>query len=542
MRKIFILAKTLLKGGGGVMANRKKRRSKYFLPAVLVFALVVFGFSVVMLTFEMFDALSAHGLQDIIISFAFGATCVVVFIFGVFYVVSTMYHATDIEMLRSLPLRPYQVLGAKFITLIVYEYIMEAYILLPVLIGFGIKSAAGLPYIIYSIVLLLITPVIGLSIAGVLVMIVMRFTSFGKNKQVFNFVGSILIIGVAIGLNIAMQSVSRISETQIAAIVSGDATVATLIGRIFPGVVFASNSLIYSSSLAGLGNFALFILCCAAGAALFLGVGQLVYFQGVTGITESAAKRKGVSDIAGKTKVTSGTFAYLKKEMRLLIRSPIGFMNCVLVNLIWPVIILIMLLTSGQISALRSFTSTANQSIVVAIFVAVSSFISSSNATASTAISREGKELYISKYIPLEIDKQLSAKLLNAFILSAVGIVFIFILALVLGFSVSSAGVALLLSLVAAAALAAAGILIDVAHPKLEWMNEQQAIKQNINVILHMIVGVGLSAVVLLPAIFIPMPLYAAVAYMGAVLALMLILLLRRMRKGSAKTLAEMDV
>jgi ABC-2 type transport system permease protein len=509
---------------------------------VLGFALVVFGFSMVMLTLGIYDTLSAYELQDIIISFAFGATCVVVFIFGVFYVVSTMYHATDIEMLRSLPLKPYQILGGKFITLIVFEYIMEAYILLPVLIGFGIKSGGGVPYIVYSVILLIITPVIGLSIAGVLVMIIMRFTSFGKNKQVFNFVGSILIIGLAIGLNIVMQKLGNISEAQLAAIMAGDTTMATVVSKMFPGVIFAANSIVYSQTLAGLGNLALFILCCAAGAALFLGVGQLVYFQGVTGITESAAKRKGVSDIAGKTKRTSNTIAYLKKEMRLLFRSPIGFMNCVLINLIWPVIIMVMLLSGGQVGELRSLAGTINQSVAVAIFVAISSFISATNATASTAISREGRELYVSKYIPMEFDKQLSAKLINAFVLSAIGITLMFVLSLILGYSLSSAVIALLLSFVAAAVLAAAGLLIDVAHPKLDWMNEQQAIKQNINVMLHMIVGVVLAAVMIIPVIFAQMPLFVAVVYMGAVLAVLLMLLLRWMRKGASKKLAEMDV
>jgi hypothetical protein len=38
------------------------------------------------------------------------------------------------------------------------------------------------------------------------------------------------------------------------------------------------------------------------------------------------------------------------------------------------------------------------------------------------------------------------------------------------------------------------------------------------------------------------MPLLVAVAYIGVILAVTLILLLRRMRKGSAKTLAEIDV
>lgn len=541
MRKIFILAKTLLKGGGTFTVS-KKSRSKFLLPMILLVALLTFGFSIILITFELYDALGSYGLEDIIITFAFGATSVVVFIFGVFYVISTMYHAKDIEMLRSLPLKPYQVLGAKFLTLVAFEYIMEAYILLPVLVGFGIKSGGGIMYVLYSALLLLITPVIGLCIAAVIVMIVMRFTNFGKNKQAFNFVGSILIVALAIGLNIGMQKLGTISQDQIAAISTGQSSFVSVISSVIPGVMFASKALILSKTIYGFLNLLLFVVVCAAAVAIFFGVGQLVYFKGVVGITESAAKRKGVADVGRKIKSSPGRLAYLKKEIRLLFRSPIGFMNCVLMNLIWPVLIVVMLFSSGQFQEIKGILPMIDPKVIIAIIVAANMFVSSTNATASTAISREGSSLYVSKYIPIDMKEQLSAKMITAFILSSIGIVIICILVVIMGLSIMNAVIALILSLVAAVVVSAAGLLIDVAHPKLNWMNEQQAIKQNINVVIHMITGIVAGAIVLLPVLLLPMTLIVSVIYITAVLFIALLLLLRTVSTKAVARLENMDV
>lgn len=541
MRKIFILAKTLLKGGGA-FSGQKNRKLKYLMPVILLFALVMFGFSMVLMTFGMYDALSEVGIQDIILPFVFGATCVVVFIFGIFYVVSTMYHAKDIDMLRALPLKPFQILGAKFVTLVIYEYILEAYILLPVLVGFGIKSGAGISYIIYALLLLLATPTIGLSIASLIVMIVMRFTSFGKNKQVFNFVGSILILALALGLNFGMQKLGNISQEQIAAIMSGQSSIVSVVSNIFPGVIFASQALLESSSLAGLGNLVLYLACCAAGIAVFLGAGQLLYFKGVIGITESAAKRKGVQDIRKETLKTSSTSAYLKKEFRMLVRSPIGFMQCVLTNIMWPVLIAIMFFSGDGLDGIKQLLVAADPKFVIMILVGMSAVISSTNPTASTSISREGKAFYISKYIPLAISKQLSAKIITGFVLSVFGTIIICVMAAVLGLSIVDAAIALLLGLAVGAVLSVAGVLIDSAHPKLEWMNEQQAIKQNLNVLLHTIVGVVIAAVLILPVWLLPMSFAVSILYMAAILVVILIILLRMVNTKAAKRIAEMDV
>ncbi len=542
MRKIFILAKTLLKGGGA-FSLEKKRRTKYLIPLVLGLSFMVFGVSMVLLTFEIYDALASVSQADIILPLVFGATCIMVFVFGVFYVVSTMYHAKDIELLASLPIRPYQMLGAKFITLVVYEYIMEAFILVPVLIAFGIKSGAGVTYVVYSAILLVITPVIALSIASVLVMVVMRFTSFGKNKQVFKFVGSILVVAVAIGLNIGLQSLmgGNRSEAQLVQMIeSGSSLVATL-SNVFPGIIFASRALIHSAAISGLINLALFVACSAGAIAAFLGVGQLVYTKGVAGVTESSAKRKGVADLSKEAARISATLSYIKKEFRLLVRSPIAFLNCVMMNLIWPAILVVMMFTSGSLETVKTLVVTLDGGLMIAILVGLSAFVSSSNATASTAISREGKQLYVAKYIPFDMSKQLIAKILTGYFLSVIGIVIIVIVGIVLGMNIGVALIALVLSLLVSAVVAVAGTLIDVAHPKLNWMNEQQAIKQNVNVILHMLVGLVFGALAVVPVLFASMSMVVTILYLLAVFGGILIVLVWWLRGRAATKMLEMD-
>lgn len=547
MHKILILTKILLKGGGGFTggSNSKKGKGRAWLIPLLLFAFGSFAFSIVFMTFGLYDFLDPIGAADAIISLAFGATSLVVFLFGVFYVVSVMYHADDVSLLLGLPLRPYQILGAKFITLVVYEYIFEAFILLPMLVAYGIKSGAGVLYVVYSAVLFALLPIIALVLAAVIVMLVMRFTRFGKNKQVFNFVGGIIAITVAVGFNVFIQtSVHNISSDQLMAFATGQSSLSVIMSRIFPGIGFASAALSQSAALAGLWNLLLFVLCAAAATGVFLCVGQLIYFQGLAGVTESAAKRKSLSAEAFEksTARASVTKAYVLKELRLLVRSPIAFLNCVLMNFIWPILMLVMLMGSGQIETLKPYITTMDSGLLIAILVGMGAFISNANLITSTAISREGRTFYFAKYIPVSMSKQLDAKALSGILLSGVGMVLLAVLAVIMGVGIFAAVAALVLSLVASVGSSYMGLLIDAGHPKLNWMNEQQAIKQNANGMLQMLMGVIFGAAIIVPVALLGMADILAIVFVAALVLVVTVIVRQRVIKGSAAKLEQMDV
>jgi len=541
MRKVFVLAKTLLKSSSGAAANQKQGR-RWWVPLVLAIAFMSMGFSVGMMALGIYEALVPMGAQGVIMPLAMGGTSVVTFIFGVFYTVSVMYHADDVPLLLALPLRPWQILGAKFLTLVVYEYIFQAFILLPVLVVYGYKSAAGAAYILYSVILFAILPVIALSMAAVLVMAVMRFTSFGKNKQAFRFAGGIIALALAIGLNIGMQNATKFTPEQLAALADGSSLVSVM-ERMFPGLPFASQALIGSKTLPGLWNLLLFVLCSAAAFAVFLGLGQLLYFKGLAGVTEAAGKRRLLSEeeLDKRTAGTSATRSYIAKELKMLTRSPIAFMNCVLMNLIWPVLVLVMVFTqNGSFAELSGFVASLNAGDSVAVLTGVAAFLSCANAVTSTAVSREGKQLYFMKYIPMPVGKQLMAKVYTGMLLSATGIVLLIVLAVAMGVDVLAALPALALSLLAVAAGSLVGMLIDASRPKLDWLNEQQAIKQNVNVLLHMLAGVLIGAAVIVPVMLLRMSLAGATAYIAVLLGLLTLVFLRGMR-GAALRIETMD-
>ena len=547
MHKIMILAKILLKGGAGFTGgpDSKKGKSRWWLIPLLLFAFGSFAFSIVFMTFGLYDFLNPMGAADAIISLAFGATSLVVFLFGVFYVVSVMYHADDVSLLLGLPLRPYQILGAKFVTLVVYEYIFEAFILVPMLVAYGIKSGAGVLYVVYSVILFALLPIIALVLAAVIVMLVMRFTRFGKNKQVFNFVGGIIAIAVAVGFNVFIQtSVNNISSEQLLAFATGQSSLSAILSRVFPGIGFASAALSQSTALSGLWNLLLFVLCAAAATGVFLGIGQLIYFQGLAGVTESAAKRKKLSSEAFEksTARASVTKAYVMKELRLLVRSPIAFLNCVLMNFIWPVLMLVMLMGSGQLETLKPYITAMDSGLLIAILVGMGAFISNANLITSTAISREGRTFYFAKFIPVSMSKQLDAKAISGILLSGVGLVLLAVLAVIMGVGILTAVVALVLSLVASVGSSYMGLLIDAGHPKLSWMNEQQAIKQNANGMLQMLVGVIFGAAIIVPVAVSGMPDILAIVFVAMLVLIVTVVVRQRVIKGSAAKLEQMDV
>jgi ABC-2 type transport system permease protein len=542
MRKILLLIKIFLKSGGGMFSGRSKR-SKYLIPLVLLFAFGSFAFSMVFFAIEIYKGLAPFNAQGVMLPLIFGSTSIVIFLFGIFYVISVMYHADDVEQMKYMPIKVQHILGAKFITLVIYEYIFEAFILAPVLVAYGVMSGAGAAYIIYSVILFIITPIIALAMAAVLVMIVMRFTSFGKNKQAFTFVGGILAMVLAIGFNILMQNAATSISDSALMEAFKNSTLPDLFSRIFPGIGFASKALLGSSTVDGLWNLMLFVLCAAAAVIVFMAAGRLLYLKGVSGITETSAKRKAIKDLGRETESTSAVRAYFKKEIRLLVRSPIAFMNCVLMTFIWPVIIVIMAFSGGsKLSELSQLLSQMNEGLLLAILVGVSAFISSSIPITSTAISREGKSLYFAKYIPMSMQKQLKAKAMTGMLFSGISVLLVMCMGLFAGASVTVFIASLVIGLIVMAATSYAGLLIDVGNPKLEWINEQQAIKQNMNSILSMLVGVLFAAIAIVPAALFGTSLIISAIYCLVFFVAVLLILRGRANTRAVEKLIGMDV
>ena len=143
----------------------------------------------------------------------------------------------------------------------------------------------------------------------------------------------------------------------------------------------------------------------------------------------------------------------------------------------------------------------------------------------ASSVSLEGKSYWIVRSMPVETKKILQAKL-NLSNSLAVAPALVMMLAAALVLRVSAAETALLLAcqLLFVLLTANVGLMEDLRHCNLDWINETQAAKQGAGVLLSMLLAFGFVVAVGALYFFLLAVLMPVTAALGLILALMAIL------------------
>lgn len=510
MNRFIILTKVMLKNFNLLSLKYDKpgqSRIKGILLSILIIAAFLpLMFGIGTMAHEGYQMLLEIQQEGLILGVGFSIASMTVFFFSIFYVISVFYFSKDIESLLPLPLKSSEILAAKFTVTLFYEYLTELVILAPVLIGFGIAGKSGFLYYLYSIVVFLTLPILPLIYASILSMLVMRFTNIAKNKDKFRIVGGIIAMFLAIGLNayVTKFSSSSLDVEGLQQLLSqGNNSIVGTMAGIFFSNRFAVTALLYNEVLKGFVNLIIFVIICLLFVMLFLSFGEGMYFKGVLGISETSAKRKKFSEaeLRKSSVQKSALKAYTIKELKLLFRTPVYFMNCVLVNFIMPIfIILPFLVQPSEMKELQGLskyiTGSRGSAVVLAAAFCISVFITSTNGITASAVSREGTNIFVCKYLPVDYKTQIMAKVLSGISMGVIGTLSIVLSAVL--FVPIPVHVILLISIASILGITFSsfvGILIDLNFPKLVWDSEQKAVKQNFNVVLNMLVSVVIAGI-----------------------------------------------
>jgi len=520
--KLWILTRTLIRNGEGFGIKDNKRVKRISLMLVLAVSFASLGFSLIFMIANMLDTFKAIGQEGFVLSWGLVLITLTVFIFGIFYIISSFYFATDIENLIYLPLRPRQIVGAKFLVVMFYEYLVVAFIFLPLLLIYGIKMGSGVMFYIYGSIIFLCLPVIPLALSSVIVMLIMRFTNLRRHRDIFSIVGGVLAIFFGLGINVGIQkfAVNMTPGEMQELIRQGQNSLAVLSTGIFPTVGWAVKALLQSDNIQGFLNLGLHAIVSALAFAVLLYLGELIYFKGLIGISESGAKRRKlvVSDIEKTAVWGNAVWTYAITELKILCRTPVYFLNCVLISFIWPVFFLYPVLAQSVdasfIYQIEAFLLNPDAwGVALCGAFALSLFLGGTNTVTATAISREGQDLYVKKYLPISYKDQIKAKIYSGLILGYISIFMMVLSAIfVLRLPLLMTVLILATSWLGIRFTAYTGILLDLYNPKLKWNSEQQAVKQNMNVVFNMLIGMGLAAATMAVAIKLSISLWMAFA------------------------------
>lgn len=504
MRKYISLSKALLKNSFSFITQGQQKKSKKMLGLVLVLVLVVSLIpSLVGLYYlakTLLEQLILIHQEGVLLALTFQGAGLVIFFFAIFLIPAIFYFSKDIENLLSVPLRPVEIIAAKFTVTYIYETVLMLMLVSPVIIAYVEMVNVSFVSILMLFLVLITLPILPLILASILVMLIMWLVPLFKNRDLFNMLSGIIGLGLALWINFAIGGIEEVTSNQLVDfIVEGNNSLIGIFKFVFVSYPFGLKAIFSSDFL----NMGLYVLITLIILSAFLLLSNVIYFRGVLGINETASKRKTLTEkqlLASSTRKPA-IVRYFTKEVALLFRTPVYFLNCVSISFLLPLLILAPIVTvPSQMDAILdyvskiSFNDPAFVGLVLVGSIGIGLVMGSINLISATSISREGQNVYFMKIIPMPIINQLHAKVLSGIFFSTLGLLFLYAITL---YFVKAPIVLVLLSLlftmISIIFINYYSILVDVLHPKLVWDSEQSAVKQNMNFLFTMLPSIGIA-------------------------------------------------
>jgi ABC-2 type transport system permease protein len=251
---------------------------------------------------------------------------------------------------------------------------------------------------------------------------------------------------------------------------------------------------------ATLGNVALGIALCTMVSHVFSkGYGKILTTFGESSSIKATSKtQRRTKQGQNAFRERNVFFSLFSREIRLMNREPMFFLNGPFVILLIPLILILTFITRRNAIlnlALNLRTYLFADSAAYLIPAGFCVFLASSTSITCTSFSRDAKSLYFLKSMPLLPRSIIMAKLAHGLVFAALGIA-IGTLSSALLLKIESVDmlIALVLAMLGSLCLNLAGLVIDTFWPRLSWENPISALKQNPNSVIMILGTMGLIA------------------------------------------------
>ena len=412
---------------------------------------------------------------------------------------NVFYFSKDLEFILPLPISPIELLISKFGTLIFRLYISEIMFgVIPIFI-YGIRTDASYLFFIYSLIVFLLFPIFLALAVSMIMMFVMKISKFIKNKDLFQIIITFILMAILLVMEYKVIGNIIVDNNQIENIGENQVLeeVVKLNERIKQSnnyfiVINPSVDILANSNIKSIIQILKLILINTVSFIAFVFIGKYTYLKDILkNTTYLINKNNNKTNLQKKCKKKSIRKSYIFKEFKSLFRNPMFFMQCVYPALTWLVTIVIMsfIIVPKIQEALSnqefrnmigdlSFDITA-----VYLILGLMQLLFMTSTASLTAISREGKNAILMKYIPVSFYKQFVYKGIPQIFINTTSIVVILV---ILRYAISSLSwsymiaifiIAMLLNIINSYTM----LIIDFIRPKLNWDTEYAILKQNNN-------------------------------------------------------------
>ena len=444
------------------------------------------------------DVLISIGMPDLIISMAVTMNMLGTLIMSFFFIVSSLYFGRDAAFIAALPVKPRTVLCAKLCQVWISEVGFSLLIVGPASVLYGIKMGVDWLFYLRMLLVALASPVLPIVIVAFVSTLLIRLTAVWKHRDTITTVSGILFLGAYMFLAFNMGSISGGGEASelVTQFVQSNTVRIEAMARAFPPAAWGAKGI-----LGDWGQLLLLLGVCA------LAMGLAVWAIGFWYRNLSLLQSETPTETGRKGSVKCASFsggsafkALCQREIRQLLRVPSYATNS-FPTAFMPVFMVVMLyFTVGRNLAkdgqeLSEVIGLVDTSLVLPILTAVMAYMSGLNPALSTAVSREGKGHDFMNSLPVSAKTIVLSKLAVGYAMSVAGVLLATVVIAVIfpAFTVHAV-MAFVLCCLYTYVTSCLGLARDVKHPRLDWVTEQEAMKQNFGVLIAMLIGWGILA------------------------------------------------
>jgi len=405
----------------------------------------------------------------------------------------------EYDMLMSLPFPTKSVVGAKFLYMYIKSLPWILSISISMLVGYGIFASPALYVYPLWLILTLVLPLPAMIIASAFGVVIAAIGSRFRHKQLIQAFFTFVFVILIFVLRFAVEAMVRDDQT--------DEVLYSIADAIDSAKVYLPSASWFEAAIVK-GSIPCILLLIGLAILLFevfiIFVGK--YYRQINSRLMTGSARKNFRMKAQGVKSIPNSIAF--KEFKLFTGSVIYLTNAGLGELFVVItsIALFFVDVNSVISSITSGSPLTKENLIPAIPIILYFFLGMV-ATTACSYSLEGKNLWILKSLPIKMTDVMKGKMLfNMYLTVPFGIFG----CICYGINFGADAISILLSILCIIALCAfstaLGMFVNMNHPRFDWTNEVEVVKQGASV-----------AIYLFPNMFLTMGLCVLVVALGFV-------------------------
>ncbi|MEY8390332.1 hypothetical protein AALA98_03010 [Lachnospiraceae bacterium 45-W7] len=482
--KIFQLSRTISRLNFGFLNLRHSIKEQIDIYFVVLLCFVtsiigVFYYFYFQIIEQLYIGFVEVEMTKLFLRFILSGLSIILAITSSFLLINLFCFSKDVENMQLFPIQPCDIFTSKYIVNILFCYGIELLLLFPFCIVEMQHTGNASVAITYISVAIILPHIIAFPLTVIITVCLKIAMYFRRMRILLSLLGIVIYLSGSVLYKV----------TSVDGYMKSNITSLNWLNHLFTPFPFYDEYMCLSSVLK-LSSTILSII--AVGGYYFLNkfiLGKHYVLYG---------KHQQLNTTKMKYSSSSKLKSYFVKECKIFFRNPVYVINGLFGMIIAPFLLPLSFRissTADNIEQIRALVTVSEFSFYATLFaIAVITLTSSINVIASSSFSREGANYWITKIVPYTLKQQAFVKILFAVLVSFAGIMInCLIFKLYFHYDFHQIMVIAFISTLFSILWNLIGVFIDMKNPKLEWTNEAEAMKQNLNVILSIIICILVS-------------------------------------------------